>query len=149
MRAIIQVVSQAKVEVENKISGQIKSGLLILLGVSKDDGEDDINYLAKKIANLRIFPDQQDKMNLSLLDINGAALVISQFTIFGDCRKGRRPSYGQSAPPQKAKELYEKFIELLVDLGIKTETGIFQAHMEVSLLNNGPITLIVDSKKVF
>uniref|UniRef100_A0A7V4KBX1 D-aminoacyl-tRNA deacylase n=1 Tax=Fervidobacterium pennivorans TaxID=93466 RepID=A0A7V4KBX1_FERPE len=149
MRAVVQRVTKASVTVDNEVIGKISNGIVILLGVGKDDTEEDAKYLAEKIVNLRIFDDENGKMNLSLLDVKGQALIISQFTLYGDCRKGRRPSYSDSAPPDLAKALYEKFIELVKNYGVHAETGIFAAHMLVEIHNDGPVTLLLDSKKVF
>lgn len=149
MRAVVQRVSKASVTVENEIVGKISTGVTVLLGVGKDDTEEDAKYLAEKIVNLRIFDDENGKMNLSLLDVKGEALIISQFTLYGDCRRGRRPSYSGSASPDLAKALYEKFIELVKSYGVHVETGIFAAHMLVEIQNDGPVTLLLDSKKVF
>jgi D-tyrosyl-tRNA(Tyr) deacylase len=149
MRAVIQRSGKASVQVEGKVIGKIEHGLVVLLGVHKDDMEKDAKYLADKIAHLRIFPDENDQMNRSLLDVGGEALVISQFTLFGDCRKGRRPGYSKAATPARAKELYEVFIAVLEGLGISVAMGEFQAMMDVSLVNKGPVTLLVDSTKKF
>jgi D-tyrosyl-tRNA(Tyr) deacylase len=149
MRAVIQRVTKASVEVEKKIVGEIASGVLVLLGVSSDDQTMDADYLADKIINLRIFNDEQGKMNLSLLDSKGAMLVVSQFTLLGDARKGRRPSYIEAAAPEKANALYEYFVAQVRGKGIQVETGIFQAMMQVSLINDGPVTILLDSKKSF
>ena len=149
MRAVVQRSGKASVQVEERVIGKIEHGLVVLLGVHKQDTEKDANYLADKIANLRIFPDENGQMNRSVLDVDGEALVISQFTLFGDCRKGRRPGYSSAAPPARAKELYEVFIAALEDLGISVATGEFQAMMDVSLVNRGPVTLLVDSTKHF
>ncbi|MBO8139698.1 MAG: D-tyrosyl-tRNA(Tyr) deacylase [Thermosipho sp. (in: Bacteria)] len=149
MRAVVQRVSEASVEVDNKIIGKINNGLLVLLGVGKDDSEEDIKYLAEKIIHLRIFDDKDGKMNLSLLDVNGELLIVSQFTLYGDCRRGRRPSYSESAPPEKAEKLYNLFVDFSKKSGLKVETGRFGAYMKVSLVNDGPVTLLLDSKKVF
>ncbi|MBW1804743.1 MAG: D-tyrosyl-tRNA(Tyr) deacylase [Deltaproteobacteria bacterium] len=149
MRAVVQRVKESKVEVKERIVGSIGPGLLILLGVGEDDSEKDCDYLANKIANLRIFPDRADLMNLSLIDISGSALVVSQFTLLGDCRKGRRPSFVKAARPEKANELYEHFIGILKEKGIHVETGQFQKMMDVYLVNDGPVTLILDSEKNF
>jgi len=148
MRAVVQRVSEAKVTVEGEVTGAIDDGVVVLLGVTDNDSEKDANYLVDKIVNLRIFPDQEDKMNLSLLDIKGEALVISQFTLFGDCRKGRRPSYSHAAPPELANDLYELFIEKMKQI-LPVESGRFQAMMDVHLVNSGPVTLLLDSKKNF
>ncbi|MBW2616200.1 MAG: D-tyrosyl-tRNA(Tyr) deacylase [Deltaproteobacteria bacterium] len=149
MRAVVQRVKESKVEVKGRIVGSIGPGLLVFLGVGEDDSEKDCDYLANKIANLRIFPDKDDLMNLSLMDIAGAALVVSQFTLWGDCRKGRRPSFVKAARPEKANELYEHFIGLLREKGIRVETGQFQKMMDVYLVNDGPVTLMLDSEKNF
>ncbi|ABR31164.1 D-tyrosyl-tRNA(Tyr) deacylase [Thermosipho melanesiensis] len=150
MRAVVQRVNSANVDVNGKIIGKIKKGLLVLLGVGKNDTESDAEYLVNKILNLRIFDDNKGKMNLSLLDIKGDILIVSQFTLYGDCRRGRRPSYSDSASPEKAKKLYEYFVEKIrKEYNIKVETGEFGAYMKVNLENDGPVTLLLDSKKVF
>jgi len=150
MRAVVQRVSQASVRVEGKITGEIQKGLLVLLGVGQGDNEKDMTYLADKIVNLRIFDDAEGKMNLSLLDVGGSLLVVSQFTLFGDCRKGKRPSYTDAARPEEARRLYEDFMAYVKDTyGIQVEAGIFQAMMDVSLTNEGPVTLLLDSRKTF
>ena len=149
MRAVIQRVRKAKVEVKGDNIGEIGQGILIFLGVGKGDSERDAEYLAEKIANLRIFEDEKENMNLSVLDIKGEALVVSQFTLFGDCRKGRRPSFTEAAPPGEAEMLYEKFIELLGKKGIQSKTGRFQAMMDVFLVNDGPVTMLLDSNKLY
>ncbi len=145
MRALIQRVSKAKVVVESKTVGEIKEGLLVLLGISPDDSLETAKKLALKISKLRIFNDQQGKMNLSIKDISGAALVISQFTLYANAKKGNRPSYTNAAPPQQADELYLKFSELLANENINVENGIFAADMKVELLNDGPVTIFLDS----
>lgn len=149
MRACVQRVTQASVTVDNEIIGQIDRGLLVLLGVCGDDKDDDARQLADKICALRIFEDEQDKMNRSLEDTRGAMLVVSQFTLYGDCRKGRRPSFTQAAPPELAEQLYETFVAGVGMRGIKVETGKFRAHMDVALINDGPVTLLLDSNKLF
>ena len=149
MRAVIQRVSQASVTVEEKTVGRIAAGLLVLLGVARDDQEADLIYLADKIINLRVFADEEGKMNRSLLDTGGAMLVVSQFTLYGDARKGRRPSYIEAAEPEKANAFYEAFVSQVRNQGIKVETGVFQAMMQVSLINDGPVTILLDSKKSF
>ena len=149
MRVVVQRVKESKVEVKGETVGAIGPGLLILLGVGKEDSEKDCTYLADKIANLRIFPDEKDLMNLSLIDTGGSALVVSQFTLWGDCRKGRRPSFAKAAGPERANELYEHFICLLEEKGLQVATGKFQAMMDVFLINDGPVTLILDSRKSF
>ncbi|MFO7605518.1 MAG: D-aminoacyl-tRNA deacylase [Desulfurivibrionaceae bacterium] len=149
MRAVVQRVKGCKVTVGGEISGEIGTGLLVLLGVGSGDSQKDAAYLADKVANLRVFPDQDDKMNLSVKDIGGEVLVVSQFTLFGDCRKGRRPSYNDAAPPDKAERLYEHFVEILTGQGLATATGRFQAMMSVTLTNDGPVTILLDSEKKF
>ena len=149
MRAVIQRVTEASVKVEGRATGEIGAGLLVLLGVAGDDGNRDADYLADKIIHLRIFNDEQGKMNLSLEDTGGAMLVVSQFTLYGDVRRGRRPSYTEAAEPEKANALYEYFVEQARSRGIRVETGIFQAMMRVSLINDGPVTILLDSRKSF
>ena len=147
MRAVIQRVKSAKVIVNNKTVGEIEKGLLVYLCVCSDDTDTDLDYTAKKIANMRIFPDSNGKFNLSLLDIRGSCLVISQFTLAADTKKGNRPSYFYAAEPEKAKTYYEKFIEKMInEYGIHTEKGVFGAHMEVYSINDGPVTIYFDSK---
>ena len=147
MRAVVQRVTRARVTVESRIAGEIQSGVLILLGVGRLDNSEAASYLAEKIANLRIFSDDAGKMNRSLVDVGGAALVVSQFTLYGDTRGGRRPSYLRAAPPEEANRLYEEFVRSLRSLGVRAETGVFQAHMEVELVNDGPVTILLDSEK--
>ncbi|MHC9540194.1 MAG: D-aminoacyl-tRNA deacylase [Vulcanimicrobiota bacterium] len=149
MRTVIQRVSESRVEVDGRICGAISAGLLVLLGVEDDDLERDAEYLAEKTAHLRIFNDQEGKMNLSVRDIDGGVLVISQFTLFGDCRRGRRPSFSKAAPPDRADTLYRFFIEKLIGYGLTVQEGIFQAMMKVYLCNDGPVTVLLDSKKTF
>ncbi|MCG2824611.1 MAG: D-aminoacyl-tRNA deacylase [Desulfobulbaceae bacterium] len=149
MRAVVQRVSQASVRVDDQICGVIGPGLLVLLGVGKNDSEQDAVLLADKIANLRIFDDEQGLMNLSLLEMQGEMLVVSQFTLFGDCRKGRRPSYSTAAPPAEAAGLYERFIREIRTKHITVATGKFQSMMDVTLTNNGPVTLLLDTEKQF
>lgn len=149
MRAVVQRVDEASVTVEDEVVGKISKGLLVLLGVGEDDDEKDLDYLVEKVIGLRIFQDENDKMNLSLMDVKGELLVVSQFTLYGDVRKGKRPSFSSSASPDMGNLYYEKFIEKARSMGIKTETGIFGAHMDVKLNNNGPVTILLDSKKVF
>ena len=146
MRAVIQRVSEARVIVDKKIVGAIKDGLMILLGVGQHDSQEDIQWLVKKIVNMRIFSDDDDKMNLSVLDIGGAALVISQFTLFASTKKGNRPSYINAAKPELANQLYQDFLAKLRTELEKVEAGIFAADMKVSLTNDGPVTIIIDSK---
>jgi D-tyrosyl-tRNA(Tyr) deacylase len=145
MRAVIQRVSEARVKVEGSVLGEVGPGLLALVGVAKPDSAADAEFLAEKILNLRVFPDEAGKMNRSLLDTGGALLVVSQFTLYGDCRKGRRPSFDAAAPAEQARALYERFVEVARRSGVRVETGVFQAHMEVSLVNDGPVTLLVES----
>ena len=149
MRAVIQRVSRAKVSIENEIVGEIGRGILVLLGVADGDLETDAVYLLEKTINLRIFEDAGDKMNLSLLDINGDLLVVSQFTLYGDVRKGRRPSFIKAAAPDKANRLYEFFVGEARKQIFKVETGKFQAMMDVELVNDGPVTILLDSEKLF
>lgn len=146
MRAVLQRVKNAKVEVNGEIVGAIGAGVLVLLGVSKTDSEADAEFLAEKIVNLRIFPDDAGKMNRSITDAGGGILVVSQFTIYGDCSKGRRPGFDAAAPPDRARELYEYFVQRVTTFNLNVQTGVFQAHMDVSLVNDGPVTFIVDSK---
>jgi len=147
MRAVVQRVKEARVMVDGRIVGQIGKGLLVFLGVGKDDGDKDVKYLATKISQLRIFKDEQGKFNRSLLEVGGEILVVSQFTLFGDCRKGRRPSFSEAAAPQRAQELYERFIMEVKKQGVSVATGQFQAMMEVMLTNDGPVTLLLDSER--
>jgi D-tyrosyl-tRNA(Tyr) deacylase len=145
MRAIVQRVTQSRVEVDGAVVGEIGPGLLVLLGVAKPDTAADAEYLADKILNLRIFADEAGKMNRSLLEANGALMVVSQFTLYGDCRKGRRPSFDAAAPPEQARSLYEHFVAAARRAGVQVEAGVFQAVMAVSLVNDGPVTLLVES----
>lgn len=146
MRVVVQRSKNAKVTVAGEVTGEISSGLVLLVGVTHDDSETDAAFLADKIANLRIFEDAEGKMNLSLLDVGGEILSVSQFTLYGDCRNGRRPNFMDAARPEQANQLYESFNCLLRDKGIKVATGRFGAMMDVELINDGPVTLIVDSK---
>ena len=149
MRAVVQRVAEAAVEVDGETIGAIGPGLLVLLSVGVDDAPEDAAAMADKIIGLRCFNDADGKFNLSLLDVSGAALVVSQFTLHGDCRRGRRPSFTQAAPPETAVPLYEEVCALLRGRGVTVETGRFGAHMRVSLLNDGPVTLLLDTKRVF
>ncbi|BCR03504.1 D-aminoacyl-tRNA deacylase [Desulfuromonas versatilis] len=149
MRAVLQRVSSARVEVAGKVVGEIGRGLLVLLGVEEGDGEADIRYLAEKTAQLRIFEDQAGKMNLSVEEIGGELLVVSQFTLLADCRKGRRPGFSRAAVPALADEHYVKFVEILRGRGLSVATGQFQASMDVHLVNEGPVTILLDSRKGF
>lgn len=149
MRAVVQRTTRASVSVEGETVGAIGKGILVLLGVGPEDTEKDAEYLAEKIINLRIFEDENGKMNISLQDIKGELLVVSQFTLYGDCRKGKRPGYDKAARPEQAVLLYEKFVEICRGYGVPVETGKFQAMMQVELVNDGPVTLLLDSKKEF
>ena len=145
MRACVQRVSRAQVAVDGEVSGRIGTGLMVLLGVAATDAEADAQQLARKIVGLRIFEDQQEKMNLALADVGGAMLVVSQFTLLGDCRKGRRPSFTAAAPPELAEKLYQVFVDAVAQQGIPVATGRFREHMEVELVNDGPVTLVLES----
>jgi D-tyrosyl-tRNA(Tyr) deacylase len=149
VRAVIQRVSRARVAVEGRTTGEIGAGLVILLGVGKEDTPEAASYLAEKTANLRIFADADGKMNRSLIDCAGAALVVSQFTLYGDARGQRRPGFTRAAAPDEANRLYEEFVRVLRSLGVPVETGVFQTHMEVDLSNDGPVTILLDSEKLF
>jgi D-tyrosyl-tRNA(Tyr) deacylase len=146
MRAVIQKVSQAKVEVEGNTVGQIQKGLLVYISVGLDDTESDAKFFADKIPALRIFPDRQDKMNLSVIDVCGSILLVSNFTLHGDCRKGRRPSFDQAAKPELAKQLYEMVAELIRQQGVNVQTGVFAANMQVESINDGPVNFILNSR---
>ena len=148
MRACIQRVSEAQVTVGAELTGQIKLGLVVLLGVSPDDGELQVNWLAEKIVGLRVFEDHDGKMNRSLIDAGGAMLVVSQFTLYGDCRKGRRPSFADAASPALAERLYDAFVASVRNMGVEVSTGRFRAHMQVTLVNDGPVTLWIDTDDV-
>jgi len=149
MRAVVQRVSRAKVTVAGEVTGEIGLGLMVLLGVADDDKQEDAGYLAEKLAGLRIFPDEEGKMNRSLGEAGGAMLVVSQFTLFGDCRKGKRPSFIKAARPEQAVDLYKAFVAEARGRGITVATGRFQEHMDVELVNDGPVTLLIDSHKEF
>lgn len=149
MRAVVQRVSRAKVTVKAEITGEIGPGLLVLLGVAKQDTRADADYLAEKIIGLRIFEDDDSKMNLSVADAGGTVLVVSQFTLFGDVRRGKRPSFDAAAPPPLARELYEYFVEKIRAAGLRCETGRFQEMMAVEFVNEGPVTILLDSTKAF
>ena len=149
MRAVVQRVTSSSVTVEGETTGKIDKGLMVLLGVADGDTDKDVTYMVDKIVNLRIFEVENDKMNLSLQDIGGSLLVVSQFTLLGDCRKGRRPSFIEAARPEIADNLYPKFVDKARSMGIRTETGRFQTHMMVELINDGPVTILVDSNKNF
>lgn len=146
LRAVVQRVSSSKVEVDGEVMGAIDKGLNVLIGISKEDTEDDLKYMKEKIINLRIFEDESSKMNLSLMDIKGDILVISQFTLYGDCRKGRRPNFMAAEGGEKAEKLYNDFVEMLKETPLKIATGKFGADMKVDIQNDGPVTLIIESK---
>jgi len=146
---VLQRVSRARVVVDGKVTGEIGPGLVVLIAIGRDDTESTAIFMADKILNLRIFNDEQGKMNHSLLDTGGAVLAVSQFTLYGDARGQRRPSFMQAAPPEKGKALYEEFLRALEKLGVRVETGVFQAHMSVELANDGPVTILLDSDKLF
>lgn len=149
MRAVIQRVTEARVEVEGKVIGQIGNGLLVYLGVAKEDAEADAQFMAEKLANLRIFSDDAGKMNRSVIDIGGGVLLVSQFTLYGDCRKGRRPGFDAAGEPTMAERLYEKVAELIAASDVPVEKGSFGAHMHVTSVNDGPVTFLLDSTRLF
>ncbi len=149
MRAVVQRVTRSSVTVDEEVVGAIDKGLMVLLGVEHADDGDDVKWLVDKIINLRIFEDEEGKMNKSLLDVEGDLLAVSQFTLMGDCRKGRRPSFSNAARPDSANNLYEDFVKLAGEKGVNVQTGQFQAHMMVDILNDGPVTLLIDSKRLF
>ena len=149
MRAVVQRVDRASVTVDSRVTGRAGRGLLVLLGVAEGDTDKDLQYMVDKVAGLRIFEDENEKMNLSVKDIGGEILAVSQFTLCGDCRRGKRPSFDKAAKPDVANDYYERFVELCRKAGIHVETGVFRAHMLVELVNNGPVTILLDSKKEF
>ncbi|SVD32556.1 uncharacterized protein METZ01_LOCUS385410, partial [marine metagenome] len=149
VRAVVQRVSSARVTVDGLIIGEIGPGLLVLLGAARSDDQDDVVYVVRKVLGLRIFQNSDGKMNLSVAEVDGAVMVVSQFTLYGDVRKGRRPSFDEAAPPESARRLYDSVIEGIRDAGVKVATGEFGAMMDVSLVNNGPVTLLLDSAKKF
>jgi D-aminoacyl-tRNA deacylase len=149
MRAVVQRVSRAQVAVDGEVAGEIGLGLLVLLGVDREDTEADATYLAEKIAGLRVFEDAEGKMNRSAQDVGGSVLAVSQFTLYGDVRRGKRPSFDAAAPPEKARQLYEFFVEQIRSAGLRCETGHFQEMMKVELVNEGPVTILLDSQKAF
>ena len=149
MRAVVQRVSRAKVTVDGEVTGEIGRGLLVLLGVGRDDEGADADYLAEKISGLRIFEDADGKMNRALGEIGGAVLAVSQFTLYGDVRRGKRPSFDAAAPPEKARELYQHFVDTIRAAGLPCQTGCFQQNMQVELVNDGPVTILLDSRKAF
>jgi D-aminoacyl-tRNA deacylase len=147
MKAVVQRCKSAQVTVNGEITGKIKKGLVVLVGITHEDTAEDVRFIGEKIANLRIFEDEQEKMNFSLLDIGGSILSVSQFTLYGDCRKGRRPNFMSAARPEVAEPLYNQFNDCLRGMGIEVQTGVFGAMMDVSLINDGPVTLIIESPK--
>lgn len=149
MRSVVQRVKRASVTVNEEKVGTISAGLLVLLAVGQEDGAEDISWMIDKIVGLRIFEDEEAKMNRSVLDVGGEILLVSQFTLYGDCRKGKRPSFSAAAPPERAKALFDQSVEGIRCRGIKVETGVFQAEMDVELVNDGPVTILLDSKKTF
>ena len=149
MRAVVQRVKRSSVKVDGEIVGSIENGINVLIGICAEDTLDDIKYIVDKVVNLRIFQDDNDRMNLSLKDIDGEILAISQFTLYGDCRRGRRPNFMNALGGNEAKVLYDEFIHMLRDTGVKVETGVFGAHMDVEIQNDGPVTILLDSKKTF
>jgi D-tyrosyl-tRNA(Tyr) deacylase len=149
MRAVVQRVKRSSVTVEDQLVGEIGHGLMVLLGVEESDTEKDLDYMVEKIPNLRIFEDSDGKMNLSLMDVGGELLVVSQFTLLGDARKGRRPGFTGAARPEMANEIYERLVTRISEMGVRVATGQFQAHMMVDILNDGPVTILLDSHKLF
>ncbi len=149
MRAVVQRVTEADVTVDEKVTGAIEKGFVVLLGVEETDDINDVSYIADKVSGLRVFEDENEKMNLSLMDVGGQILAVSQFTLLGDARKGKRPSFSKAARPEKAKELYDEFVRQIKEKGIFTGEGIFQADMLVRINNDGPVTILLDSKKIF
>lgn len=148
MRAVVQRVDRASVTVDGSVTGSVKKGLLVLLGVAEGDTDKDLSYIVDKVTGLRIFEDENEKMNLSVQDVGGEILVVSQFTLCGDCRKGKRPSFDKAAKPDIANDYYERFVVACREKGIHVETGVFRAHMLVELVNNGPVTILLDSTKL-
>lgn len=149
MRSVVQRVKRASVSVDGECMGKISAGLLILLAVGQEDGETDLTWMVDKLIGLRIFEDKEGKMNRSVQEAGGEILMVSQFTLYGDCRSGKRPSFKTAAPPERGKALYERAVEVIRSHGLKVETGVFQAHMEVELINDGPVTILLDSEKKF
>jgi len=149
MRAVVQRVSRASVVVDRATVGRIEQGWLVLLGVAKGDSDDDADRLAEKVVNLRAFADEQGKMNRSVIEVGGSVLVVSQFTLLGDCRGGRRPSFTEAADPAEAERLYQRFNQRIADAGVAVATGVFRAHMDVELVNDGPVTFLLDSRRLF
>ncbi len=148
MRAVVQRVDRASVTVDGSVTGSVKKGLLVLLGVAEGDTDKDLSYIVDKVTGLRIFEDENEKMNLSVQDVGGEILAVSQFTLCGDCRKGKRPSFDKAAKPDIANDYYERFVTACREKGIHVETGVFRAHMLVELVNNGPVTILLDSTKL-
>lgn len=148
MRAVVQRVDRASVTVDGSVTGSVNKGLLVLLGVAEGDTDKDLSYIVDKVTGLRIFEDENEKMNLSVQDVGGEILAVSQFTLCGDCRKGKRPSFDKAAKPEIANEFYERFVAACREKGINVETGVFRAHMLVELVNNGPVTIILDSTRI-
>jgi len=149
MRSVVQRVKRASVSVQGETVGEISAGLLVLLAVGQNDGEKDVTWMVDKLVGLRIFEDEEGKMNRSVIEVGGDLLIVSQFTLYGDCRSGKRPSFTTAAPPEQAKALFERTLEAIRSCGLKVETGVFQAEMDVELVNNGPVTLLLDSEKKF
>ncbi|MDD6770209.1 MAG: D-aminoacyl-tRNA deacylase [Inconstantimicrobium porci] len=149
MRAVVQRVKESSVKIDGSIVGKINKGFNVLIGISKDDTIDDLKYIKDKIMNLRVFEDENNKMNLSIKDVNGELLIVSQFTLYGDCRKGRRPNFMNALSGDEAEKLYEEFLGMIRQENIVVETGVFGADMEVCIINDGPVTLLIDSKKTF
>jgi len=149
LRAVVQRVVRGAVQVEGRLISETGHGLVVLLGVGRGDTADDAGYLAHKIAHLRLFEDEEGKMNLSVMETGGCVLAVSQFTLYGDCRKGRRPGFSEASPPDEARDLYHIFVDELEKLGLKVATGCFREHMTVEIINDGPVTLLLDSKKIF
>ena len=149
MRAVVQRVSSARVTVDDRPVGSIGAGLLVLVGIGRDDGRDAVSYLVDKVVGLRVFPDADGRMNRSVREVGGEVLLVSQFTLYGDCRRGRRPSFDRAAAPDEARAVYEEIVERLRDRGIAVETGVFRAHMTVHSVNDGPVTILLDAGKAF
>jgi D-tyrosyl-tRNA(Tyr) deacylase len=149
MRAVVQRVRRATVTVDGRVTGAIDAGLLVFVGVANEDGPSDVEYIAAKVRDLRVFPDDEGRMNRSVIEAGGAVLVVSQFTLNADCRKGRRPSFDGAAPPALAEPLYREVVARVQAGGLRVETGVFQAHMDVDLVNDGPVTILLDSRRAF
>ena len=149
MRAVVQRVTSARVTVDDRRVGGIRAGLLVLVGIARDDGSDDVSYLVDKVVGLRVFPDDDGRMNRSVRDVGGDILLVSQFTLYGDCRRGRRPSFDGAAAPREARAVYDELVRRFRDRGVPVETGVFQAHMKVDSVNDGPVTILLDTGKAF